>query len=86
MRPTRCRRARRRRIAVTRRGYIALVPRLARAGDVVALFYGATVPYVAREAAGQQRRYSLMGDAYVHGIMGEVVSTMGPEAQDILLV
>jgi len=73
-----------RRFAVTHKGYLALVPRLARHGDVVALFYGATVPYIIRRA---EKNYSLVGDTYVQGIMsGEAVSMMSSEAQDILLV
>lgn len=73
-----------RRFAVTHKGYLALVPRLARYRDVVALFYGATVPYIIRRA---EKNYSLVGDTYVQGIMsGEAVSMMSSEAQDILLV
>ena len=55
----------RRSFAVTRNGHIA------RAGGAVAVFFGATVPYVLRQA---QRGFLLIGDAYIHGAMyGEAI-------------
>ncbi|KAG2412953.1 hypothetical protein HFD88_010512 [Aspergillus terreus] len=69
--------------AITTNGRIALVPRMAAAGDVVALFYGATVPYLVRPAKGG---FVLLGDAYVGGVMyGEAVSG-GHQGRDIVLV
>jgi hypothetical protein len=73
-----------RRFAVTHKAYVALVPKLELNGDVVALFYGATVPFLIRKA---EQNYSLVGDAYVQGIVnGEAVAMMSSEAQDIVLV
>jgi hypothetical protein len=64
-----------RRFSITQKGYMAMVPRLARVGDVVAVFYGAAVPYVLRKAEGG---YLLMGDSYVQGLMGgEALTMMG---------
>jgi hypothetical protein len=39
---------------------------LARVGDAVAVFFGATVPYVLRQV---QRGFLLVRDAYIHGAM-----------------
>ena len=70
--------------AVTRNGHIALVPPLARAGDAVAVFFGATVPYVLRQV---QRGFLLVGDAYIHGAMyGEAIPRADLLPVDIVLV
>ncbi|KAK3385729.1 hypothetical protein B0H63DRAFT_473494 [Podospora didyma] len=58
----------------TEKGYIAMVPRLSRAGDSIGLIYGRDAPFVLRgdgnnTQAISPRRYQLVGDAYVHGIM-----------------
>jgi hypothetical protein len=56
----------RRRGAVTRGGSIGLVPINARVGDVVAVFTGGRVPIILRPEAGH---FTVVGDAYVYGIM-----------------
>lgn len=71
--------ARGRRFAVTEAGYMALVPELARPGDVVAVIFGLEVPFLLRKDGDhgkveEQGTYQLVGECYVHGIMdGEVV-------------
>jgi hypothetical protein len=72
-----------RRLTVTHKGYLTLVPRLARDGDVVALFYGGTVPYTVRRAV---KYHCLVGDAYVHGIVNGEAVTMSSKAEDIFLI
>jgi len=61
-----------RQFAVTREGkYMGLVPADTREGDVLVVFLGSKVPHVLRKAEGA--RYTLIGEAYVHGLMdGEV--------------
>lgn len=74
----------RRNFSITRKGYIALVPLVAKAGDVVAVFFGVTVPYVLRQ---EQVGYILVGDAYVHGAMnGEATRRSDLRPVDLVLV
>ncbi|RMJ04946.1 hypothetical protein CDV36_014380 [Fusarium kuroshium] len=47
-------------------GYVGLGPGAMDSGDVIAIFYGAHVPFVLRPK-GQE--FQLLGEAYVHGIM-----------------
>ena len=70
-----------RRFAVTRRGYMALVPVEAREGDVTCVFVGAMTPHVLRpggkgatsdKGKGKEKddgRFLFVGEAYVHGFM-----------------
>lgn len=55
-----------RRCAFTDGGYIALVPDTTKKGDKVCLLKGLPVPVVVREVG---EKYSLVGDAYIHGLM-----------------
>lgn len=60
----------------TSQGYIGLGPDDIRTGDFVVVLSGARIPHILRKWHGGQegRRYNLVGDAYVHGIMdGEAV-------------
>lgn len=52
----------------TEKGYVGLTERNVKAGDKVALAKGGRMPIVIREVDGQ--RWEILGDAYVHGIMG----------------
>ncbi|KAK2589430.1 hypothetical protein QQS21_012892 [Conoideocrella luteorostrata] len=70
--------------ATTRGEYIGLVPPVTQVGDLVVVFYGATVPYVVRKVRGG---YALVGDAFVHGFMcGEALERRDLEPVDIVLV
>lgn len=61
-----------RRPFLSAQGYVGLAPSHAEVGDVIAIIYGAIVPFVLRELANGQ--FELVGEAYVHGIMdGEFV-------------
>lgn len=79
------------RFALTKRGYMGLVPHCARVGDRIAIFLGAPVPFVLRttgERIGKQDRVTmhLVGDAYIHGIMdGEAMDFEGFAPQEIWL-
>ena len=57
-----------RRLATTKNGYLALVFDGIRAGDVVGLLRGSNVPLILR-TTGVAGEWTLVGDAYVHGIM-----------------
>jgi len=55
--------------------YVGLCPGETRPGDVVAILFGATVPFVLRPGPGAgENGFKLVGEAYVYGIMdGEYV-------------
>jgi hypothetical protein len=52
----------------------ALVPHVAQEGDVVVIFPGAKVPLILRQAT--EVAHVLVGEGYVHGIMGGEAMTM----------
>ncbi|KAK5653071.1 hypothetical protein OQA88_9357 [Cercophora sp. LCS_1] len=67
-----------RRFAVTVAGYMTLVPNVSLPGDVVCIIPPGTTPFVLREVPCDNtegpKRYQLVGDAYVHGMMyGEML-------------
>lgn len=63
-----------RRLLVTNDGYIGLGPIMARQGDHVCILYGCSVPLILREVQGG---LSLVGEAYVHGLMdGEALALL----------
>jgi hypothetical protein len=83
----------------TKKGYIGWAPEQCKKGDVVAVLAGGKVPYVLRpeassnpsEESGDSRKYySVLGDAYIRGIMdGEVVAKLedrGGNWEEIVLV
>lgn len=83
----------------TEKGYIGWAPVQCRKGDVIAVLAGGKVPYVLRpeptaiplEEKGDEREcYSILGDAYIHGIMdGEAVrecEKRGGDWEEIVLV
>jgi hypothetical protein len=75
-----------RRFAITEKGYFALVPRGTREEDEIVVFVGACVPFVVRREEGGEG-FELVGEAYVHGIMGgEVMGTADVEVEDVTLV
>ncbi|KAI3318840.1 HET-domain-containing protein [Xylariaceae sp. AK1471] len=61
-----CRAVAGRRLAFTDQGYVGLIPDTAKEGDKVCILHGVNVPYVLRQVG---EHYTLVGDAYVHGIM-----------------
>ncbi|KAI8932021.1 hypothetical protein NX059_010915 [Plenodomus lindquistii] len=86
-------------LARTEKGYLALVPAGSKVGDAVWLLQGARVPFVLRKAVDTEvqsehipddteKRWTVVGDAYVHGVMqGEVWKSVQEEhLEDIKLV
>jgi hypothetical protein len=65
-----------RRLFHTSKGYLGLGPALLQAGDLVCVLAGGAIPFVLRQdsrSSPSKRRFKLVGEAYVHGIMhGEV--------------
>ncbi|PMD42916.1 hypothetical protein L207DRAFT_377234, partial [Hyaloscypha variabilis F] len=55
----------------TTKHYLGLGPQILKAGDVIAVIFGAKVPFILRPEGDH---YLLLGDCYIHGIMqGEAV-------------
>ncbi|KAK0705768.1 heterokaryon incompatibility protein-domain-containing protein [Apiosordaria backusii] len=73
-----------RKLFFTEKGYLGLGPASVKVGDVVGILPGAEGPFVLRHE--EDMVMSLVGQAYVHGIMnGEAVEMEGFELQDIEL-
>ncbi|MCJ1233371.1 hypothetical protein MMC14_001327 [Varicellaria rhodocarpa] len=74
-----------RRLCVTRKGYMGLVPDDTTEGDVICVFVGADVPFILRRCDDDD--YKLLGDVYVHGIMkGELLEMEDSIIQDVVLI
>ena len=58
-----------RRIFTSEKGYLGTGPEDVRTGDLVVLVEGAFVPYVLRPVVNKESTFSLVGEAYVHGVM-----------------
>ena len=72
-----------RRLCVTRKGRMGLVPREACTGDVILFVLGGPLPFVARKTTAAHK---LIGMAYIHGLMdGEVLELDDWKLEDILL-
>lgn len=69
--------------ATTEKGYMGMVPRSSRVGDVVCLVFGMHVPCVMRTHEGKWR---LVGGAYVHGMMDGEGLDLGMNEKEFTLV
>lgn len=56
----------RRRMVTTDKGYIGMVPELARHGDIIAVMFGCRLPVVLRPKG---KHFLFIGECYVHGLM-----------------
>lgn len=54
---------------VTSRGFVRLGPSNAEPGDVVVLLFEGSTPFVLRPRTGRLSGNSLIGEAYVYGLM-----------------
>jgi hypothetical protein len=79
-----------RRFAITRKGFFALVPRGTCESDIIVVFENAPVPFVVRRTDNDlqgRSRYTLLGEAYVHGIMkGEAMKMEYLHVESLTLV
>lgn len=58
-----------RRFCITSKGRLCLAPAKVQNEDVVCLVQGAKVPFVIRPVAGTTNRFTLVGEAYLDGVM-----------------
>lgn len=76
-----------RRFGVTGRGYLAMVPPGAEEGDSLVILYGLYTPFVLRRVPGDgPKRFVMVGEAYVHGVMdGEAMKEVrNPDMFDLI--
>jgi hypothetical protein len=77
----------RRRLFTTKSGRLGYGPVSAEPGDVICVFDGATVVHVLRLAESRGlEAYTLVGEAYVHGMMNGEIDSLGLRQDDITLV
>lgn len=74
-----------RRPMLTTTGFVGLAPEHVEPGDQVFVLLGGTTPFVLRPVDGGDR-YTLVGDAYVHGIMYGEMTKGEPEIVDVTIV
>lgn len=73
------------RLVTTARGYVGAVPISTKSGDSVFVLPGAPVPFILR--ARSDGKFTLVGEAYVHGIMqGEAFDSQPLTAGEVVLV
>jgi hypothetical protein len=66
------------RFVITERGYVGVVPNMARIGDVVAILKGGRVPFILQESVARPGAFRLVGECYIHCMMnGEGLSLQG---------
>jgi hypothetical protein len=75
---------------ITKKGYMGVGPPDTRPGDQVWVLYGGQVPFILRDttrgANGEQlKKGTLVGDAYVHGVMDGEALQHNPEARTVHL-
>lgn len=71
---------------ITKSGYIGIGPSSTRTGDQIWVFNGGNVPFIMRDLCQDQDvgpRLSLVGDAYVHGIMDGEAMDGSPVIQSV---
>lgn len=72
-----------RRLGSTVGGYIGLFPEHSKTGDGIFVLSGCHVPFVLRPRG--DKKFKLVGECYVHGIMGGEAIGPNPDLQDIVL-
>lgn len=65
---------------ISRKGYIGMASEFASPGDALRIIFGAIAPYILRRHP--EKRYELMGETYVHGIMDGEAMGLGLEEEE----
>jgi hypothetical protein len=69
---------------VTKNGWMGIGPKSTREGDEIWTLHGGQVPFILRGAEGLDRK-TLVGDAYVHGIMDGEIKWLGRKEETVRL-
>ncbi|OJD28962.1 heterokaryon incompatibility protein or allele [Diplodia corticola] len=69
-----------RKVALTERS-LAILPANFRVGDIIAVVFGSTVPYLLRRRTSEADRFEVLGECYLHGIKGPKCA---PDYADLL--
>jgi hypothetical protein len=69
---------------ISKKGYIGIAPEFASPGDMICIIFGAIAPYVLRRHS--EKRFELVGETYVHGIMDGEAMEMGLEEEEFCLL
>lgn len=56
-----------RELALTKRGYFALVPEAARPGDLCCILFASSLPYILRRIGQKESTHQCVGPAYIPG-------------------
>jgi len=72
---------RRRRLAITKKGYIGALPEDTNNGDVVCVLFGCSVPVVLRKQEEVEHGYKFVGECYLHGFMDAEAIVMHKKGQ-----
>jgi hypothetical protein len=73
------------RVATTKTGHVGMVPQQARAGDIVVVIKGVSVPMIIRRSKAEEESFILVGQAYFYGFMqGEVFLNMDDYEEEII--
>jgi hypothetical protein len=78
--------------AVTKKGYMSIVPPGTTEGDMVCLLMGAQVPFILRplqisdiDRSSKEQSYALVGECYVHGMMDGEGLSQGLDARKFVV-
>jgi hypothetical protein len=76
-----------RRFCVTAQGRLGVVPCNTRDGDIVAVLYGAQVPFIIRpKKSAKEIQYELVGECYIHGLMDGEAFMLGLPVKELEFV
>jgi hypothetical protein len=65
-------------------GRIGLAPENAKKGDLVCIFYNGYTPFILRPEEGAEKRWRLIGESYVHGLMnGESLEMLERDQDEV---
>ena len=75
-----------RRPFISEKGFVGLGPACLEEGDAIVVILGAKLPYILRRTGNEVDTYTLVGEAYVHGIMYGEFMQSDAEFQQFVLI
>jgi hypothetical protein len=73
-------------MCITRKGFAGLFPGCCKAGDLVHILLGCTVPVILRQINLGRKDFQLVGDVFMLDMMrGDATKTTGFFAEDVVL-